>query len=426
MAIALATLPYSGNIHRTVFPNGLTLLAYHNPNVRSVNISGALLAGNVYEQAHERMVASLVGSMLMRGTQHRDFDTLYGQLEDVGGDLGMGAGVFRLGFHGKALAEDLPLLLDLLSDALRHPAFPEEHLNLIKKQRATEIKYSEQDTRFRANRGFRDALYPKGHPFHNPLEGMLESIQAVTPQMLRDFHGRVYGAQGMTLVVVGNCDPLLVEAEARRTFGDWETTQPPKPSVPTLTKPSTSLEKHTFIAGKTQSDIVMGTLGPSRFSLDYIPASITNSILGEFGMMGRLGHSIREEGGLAYYANSSLEGGDAQGAWSISAGVADKNIALTIQKAKDEVRRITEELVSESDLADNQSYYTGRQPLRLESSGGIANMLETIERYHLGLDYLLHYNEMIYSITREQVQQVAAKYLNADALVVSVAGANGG
>ena len=141
--------------------------------------------------------------------------------------------------------------------------------------------------------------------------------------------------------------------------------------------------------------------------------------------MGRLGHSIREEAGLAYYASSSLEGGDAQGSWSISAGVADKNIALTIQKAQDEVRRLTDELVSESDLTDNQSYYTGRQPLRLESSGGIAGMLETIERYQLGLDYLLHYNDMIYSITREQVQQVASKYLNPDALVVSVAGASG-
>ncbi len=425
MTTVVATLPYSGNIHRTVLANGMTLLAYHNPNVRSVNISGALLAGNVYEQPHERMVASLVSSMLMRGTQHRDFDTLYGQLEDVGGDLGVGAGVFRLGFNGKALAEDLPLLLDLLSDALRYPAFPEVHLDLIKKQRTTEIKYSEQDTRFRANRAFRDTLYPHGHPFHNPLEGMLDSILAATPDSLRAFHQRVYGAKGMTLVVVGNCDPLIVEAEAQRTFGDWHTTQPSQPPIPTITAPAITQEKHTTIAGKTQSDIIMGTLGPSRFSPDYIPASIANSILGEFGMMGRLGHSIREEAGLAYYASSSLEGGDAQGSWSISAGVADKNIALTIQKAQDEVRRLTDELVSESDLTDNQSYYTGRQPLRLESSGGIAGMLETIERYQLGLDYLLHYNDMIYSITREQVQQVASKYLNPDALVVSVAGASG-
>ena len=63
---------------------------------------------------------------------------------------------------------------------------------------------------------------------------------------------------------------------------------------------------------------------------DYLPAQLANSILGEFGMMGRIGKSVREEKGLAYYAYSRLGGGHGPEPWSVSAGVNPENVDLAI------------------------------------------------------------------------------------------------
>jgi zinc protease len=166
----------------------------------------------------------------------------------------------------------------------------------------------------------------------------------------------------------------------------------------------------------------MGTIGPSTIAPNYRPALLANSILGEFGMMGRIGNIIREELGLAYYAYSRLDGGLGPGAWTIEAGVAPENVDLTIETALAEVRRLLSEHVSEDDLSDNLSYFTGRLPLRLESASGIANQLIALERYDLGLDFLVNYRDVMYRFTREDVQAAARHYLDPDRFIIAVAG----
>ncbi|MCA9913315.1 MAG: insulinase family protein, partial [Anaerolineae bacterium] len=116
-----------------------------------------------------------------------------------------------------------------------------------------------------------------------------------------------------------------------------------------------------------------------------------------------------------------LEGGEGPGAWQVMAGVSPENVALTIEKAQAEIERMGMELVTEEELDDNQSYFTGRLPLRLESNSGIANILEALERYGLGLDYLVKYSETIRSITREDILAAAQRYLRPENLVIAVA-----
>jgi zinc protease len=125
--------------------------------------------------------------------------------------------------------------------------------------------------------------------------------------------------------------------------------------------------------------------------------------------------------GLAYYAYSRLEGGEGPGAWQVMAGVSPENVSLTIEKAQAEIERLCNELVSEEELDDNQSYFTGRLPLRLESNSGIANILEALERYDLGLDYLANYTQTIRTISREDILSAAQRYLRPERLVISVA-----
>ncbi len=416
------TLPSSQNITRVVLDNGLTILVYENFAAQSVVIQGSLQVGSAYEPADKNGLASLTASALMRGTTTRDFTAIHEALEDVGADIGVGGGWYRTNISGKSLAEDLPTLLDVLADVLRNPTFPEAHVDRLRGEIITGLRIRSQDTRYRASRAFYEALYPEGHPYHASVRGSEESVAALSVADLTAFHQATYGAKGMIIAVVGAINAADAVELVRGRFGDWHNPRQPD-HAPVVDAPVINAGKRAIVTlpGKTQADIVLGLVGPSRQSPDFTAAQLANSVLGQFGMMGRVGKSVREEGGMAYYAYSQLEGGIAPLPWSVSAGVNPQNIDAAIQKITDEIQRLTTEAISEEDLADNQAYFTGHLPLQLESNEGIGDTLHNMELHGRGLDYLVNYRDLIYSTTREQILATAQRYLHPDKLVIGIA-----
>jgi zinc protease len=208
-----------------------------------------------------------------------------------------------------------------------------------------------------------------------------------------------------------------------RYLGDWENPgQPHAPELPPVTPLEAAKLERVTLAGKSQADLVMGAAGPSRFAPEYLAAALGNNILGQFGMMGRIGDVVREQAGLAYYASSGLSGGLGPGPWSISAGVDPDDIEEAADLIRQEIRRFVNTLVEPEELADSQANFIGSLPLSLESNGGVAARLLNLERYNLGLDYYHRYPDLVRSVTREQVLEAARRYLDPDRLAAAVAG----
>lgn len=416
-------LPRSETIHQQSLPNGLQILVYENPSTESVVIYGSLRAGSVYEESRLAGLASMTAASLLRGTKSRDFDAIHSALEDIGAEFEYSTSKFRVNFSGRALAEDLPTLMDILADTLQNPIFPDAEIAEERQKRLTELNYANQNTQYVSGRNFRELLYPATHPFHYSSYGSPHSLALIQAEDLRNFHQAQYGAQGMILLIVGAVTAEDAAKLAADAFADWQNPQQaPTPILEILKPPQEIIRINASIQGKTQSDILLGTLGPSRHSDDFLAAQVANSILGEFGMMGRVGNIIREELGLAYYAYSRLDGGEGQGAWAISAGVAHENIELSIEKAREEIARLVTQGVSAEDLEDNQSYFTGRLPLRLESNYGLASIIHSMAEFNLGLDYLVSYPEKIMSLTQDDILRASQNYLHPYKLVISVAG----
>jgi zinc protease len=421
-----SALPSSQNITRTELPNGITVLVYEKPNVDSVVLTGSLPAGGLYDTPEKSGLASMTAEALMRGTTNRSFDQLHTELELIGADLDVDSGRFKAGVGGKALAEDLPTLVTLLADVLRQPTFDETQVERLRGEITTSINYAMLDTRYRARRAFYETLYAAPHPYHYGTSGSLETVQGFTIDDLRAFHSKYYGPKGLTLVVVGNIKTDEVVQIVGDQLGDWTNAdQPGMPETPTAPTINAPQQVFTPVPGKTQSDLMLGFVGPSRYDDDFQAATLVNSVLGQFGMMGRIGDVVREEKGYAYYSYSSIEGGHGRGAWSGAAGVAPHNVEETITDIVNEFRRIVDEPVSDEDLDNVQSYYTGNLPLRLESSEGVANTILRLESYNLGLDYLLTYRDTIMNLTAEDLQAAATKYINPNNVTVSVAGPAG-
>jgi zinc protease len=422
MASAAHSLPGPEDIHRQVLPNGITVLARANFNSSAVSMNGYLPAGSLAEPDDKLGLADFTASALMRGTDRRTFDEIFNELESVGASFGYDSGTHTTSFGGRALAEDLGLLLGLLSETLRSPAFPPDEVEKLRAQLLTGLAIRAQDTSDMADLIFDQVLF-EGHPYARPADGWPETVQAITREDMIDFHARHFGPAGMVIAIVGGVEPVRAVEAVQHYLGDWsqdgQQTMPPIPPVRPLMG---RVERRHQIAGKAQADLVMGTVGPRRTDPDYSAASLGNSVLGQFGMMGRIGEVVRERAGLAYYAYSSLRAGVGPGTWTASAGVNPANTDRAIDLILTEMERFVREGVTAEELADCQANFTGRLPLGLESNGGVAGALLKIERFGLGLDYYRNYASRINAVDRQQVLEAAQKYIDPNRLAVSVAG----
>ena len=421
-SLKIESLPGPQDITRTELENGIVLLVRPNYNSLSVAISGFLQAGSLYDPESKLGLADFTASTLMRGTTSRTFNEIYHELESMGASLGVSPGAHTAGFGAKSLADDLPDLLGLLADVLIHPIFPKKDIEKIRSQLLTGLDLRSQDTREMASLGFDQIAYA-GHPYRYPSDGYPETIQAIKPKDLMEFHAKYYGPKEMVIVITGAIKPEEALKLVSDSLGSWSNPdQPDIFQVPEAAPLQETTRADHEIEEKSQADIVLGVVGPQRKWEGFIPALLGNSILGQFGMMGRIGESVRNQAGLAYYAFSSLSSSIGPGPWTVSAGVAPENQEQAIDLIKTEINRFTTEPVSTEELADVQSNYIGRLPLSLESNSGVASALLTMERYQLGLDYLQGYEKMIREVTAESILEAAQQYLDPDRLAISTAG----
>lgn len=416
------SLPGPYDVTRTVLPNGIVVLARANFNSPSVVVGGYLPCGSLFDPPEKLGLADFTALALMRGTEKYSFQQLYDLLESNAASLGFFGGTHNTGFSGHALAEDLPLLLDLTAEALDCPIFPPDEIERLRAQLLTGLAIRAQDTADMASLTFYQIAY-EGHPYALPEDGWPGTIQAISRDDLQEFHAAHYGPRGMVIAIVGAVEPKKAVEQVEKALGGWQNPrQPEPPALPPLKPLSRTVRRKVTIPAKAQSDIVLGTAGPIRKAPEYMAASLGNSVLGQFGLGGRIGEVVREKSGLAYYASSSLNNNIGPNAWTVGAGVNPKNVEKAIELIVRELRRFVGEGVTAEELADSQSNFVGRLPLSLESNAGVMHALLNIERFDLGLDYYQRYPALVRAVTPETVLETARRYLDPDKLAIAVAG----
>ncbi len=416
------SIPGPQDITRHELSNGIVVLVRENHSSPAVVVSGYLAVGACDERPEQAGLAAFTAEGLMRGTANRTFEQIYESLESVGAGVDVSGATHTTRFGTKSLAEDLPVVLDILADVLRRPTFPPDEIERLRGEILTDLEERAHDTRSMASLAFYELAYPEEHPYSRSADGYVETISAIGRDDLAAFYAGGYSPQGMVIAVVGAVETADALAQIETIFGDWQAPTFERDPLPEVCRISEVRERFIPIPGKTQADLVLGYPGPARKSPDFLEAVVCNSVLGIFGMMGRLGETVREAQGLAYYSYSRVDGGPGPGPWRVIAGVNPANVEQAVSSIRAEVERICEEPVGDEELADNKAFITGSLPLRLETNEGVARHLLDMERYALGLDYLQRYDALIDEITAERVQAVAQRWLDPGAYALAVAG----
>jgi zinc protease len=408
---------------REVFRNGLVLLHNRATANPSVVVRALVRAAASRETPGSYGHASLTGRMLRQGTEHIAKAALAEELDGMGAGLSVDVGYSLVAVSIKCLTDDFPRAMQILSELLRRPTFPEEELERLRGQVLTELKEMDDNTRVVCERTWRELAYPSTHPFHRLTVGNAATVGAVTRDDLSAFHTAWYGPNQTTLIVVGDVGLDDAMQLVDRNLGDWPGARVERveESLPASDLPPHQLREVDMV-GKTQADVAIGLPTLDRGSPDYYALSFANHILGRIYFMGRFGEKVRDEQGLAYYAYSELHGGYGRGAWLVRAGVNPRNMDQALASIDTELKRFLADGPTPEEQTDGVSSLLGGLPRQLETNEGAAAVMGEIELYDLGLDYLERYPDIIRSLTREQVTETARRWIDTQRLVTAIAG----
>nr|WP_283254748.1 pitrilysin family protein [Luteimonas galliterrae] len=361
--------------------------------------------------------------MLDHGTMKRDKYAIAELLEDVGASVTFNVDGQTLGIQAKSLKKDLPVVISLIAEQLRAPAFSPVEFELVRKQFIGAMKGQVENVGYRTSEAFSRAVFPVGHPNRSPsLEELIAAAQSVTMAEVKAFHRQHYGPLHMTLVVVGDVDAIQVKREVARGFKGWQggvdylvATDAPAPL--------SAGEEAVRLAEKTSVSILLGQPTGLRYrDTDALALRVGTAILGS-GFTGRLMATIRDKEGMTYGINARMSDDTFNdGSWTISATFAPQMLEDGVESARRELLRWWSAGVTQKELDDRKQNLIGSFQVGLATTRGIADtLLQTVLRgYDIG--WLDRYPEAVAALTREQVNAAIREHLDPHKMILVKAG----
>jgi zinc protease len=400
--------------------NGLRVVVIEQHEQPSVSLRLQLKAGKVFEPEGKTGLAGATAALLTKGTPTRSAQQIAQQIDFVGGALGAASSI-ESGFANALVTSDqLDLGLDLLSDIVLRPSFPEDEVERWRRQTLSGLQVSLQDPSYLADTALVRAIFGD-HPSGRPADGTPESVQGLTRDDMVAFHKRQYIPNNAILAVVGDVKPAEAFAQVEKYFGSWakgqEVTLPPPP------KPTAGKNRIIVIdkPDAVQTEIRVGQVGLAYRDPDHFAAEVYNSVLGG-NASARLYEEIRRKRGLSYGAGSNFPQGTLPGWFEAHTFTKSETTVEALEVLLDVLRGLEKDPVPDAELNAAKTYITGAFPLQIETPDGIADQVLEAMKYGLGRDYLETYNEKISAVTAANVQKFAASRIDPDSLVIVLAG----
>ena len=411
---------------RKVLPNGLTVDIVENHSVPTVAIRGLAFAGDTSAPAGKPAIPALTAKMLQRGTKSRTKEQIGALLDDVGATRFYGTGLTEATINANGMARDLPLILEVVADELKNPAFTAEELEKAKKELENDYLRNADNTFARGMERLSQLVYAEGHPYYAPgKDKLVASANAATADDLRTFHRARYSGAGLILAIVGDIDTAKTLALVEKHFGGIPKGERIAFTGVARTEPrANGTREAVTMRGKANMNLIMGTAsGLRRTDPDYEAALIGNAALGQNSLSSRIGRRVRDTEGLSYNLQSRYGSSDAlDGVWYVNVNVAPQNLAKAMKSTSEEIQKFAREGVTEEEVEAQKSYFAGNYQVGLGSNAGIAAALMTAEKFGFGPKYLDEFPARIRAVTREQVNAATRKHFFADKLHTIVAG----
>jgi zinc protease len=247
-------------------------------------------------------------------------------------------------------------------------------------------------------------------------------VEQFTRDRLLALHAERFAPSELSAVIVGDVEVERAKGETTRVFGGWTKPAPAPLAVPQVSPASARHRVVIPMMNKAQADIAYGFTTIARRDPAYYAYWLMNVAFGQYALGGRLGDSIRERQGMAYYVSSSLDANVAPGPLAIRAGVSPANVDRAVASIDEEIGRLVRDGLTPQELDESRRYLIGSIPRALETNAAIANFLQTGQLFDLGLDYDAHLPDLLRAVTLDDVNAAARRALDSGRATVVIAG----
>lgn len=405
-----------GDYQEFELDNGLKVIVVENHKLPVVSYQLFVDRGPINE-GDKVGLSSIAGQMLKTGTESMTKAEIDEKLDFLAATMQSTS----TGFYASSLKKHSSELLDIATDILFHPSFPQEEFDRIIQTTKSGLEFQKSDPNSISSNVGNAILYGKDHAYGEFTTE--ESVEAITLDDVRDYYNKYYFPNRTYLIVVGDISADEAKTQAEQYFGEWD----PNPDFSPLTPEEVNPPVNNSVSFVNRDAAVQSVLTVAQ-PLDYKPdapdrmaASVMNTILG--GYFGsRLNKNIREDKGYTYGIYSSLSPDRHIGKFSISASVRNEVTDSTLTEIISEIKKLQNNPVDEDELQLVKNVITGQFARGLESPQTIAQYALNIARYDLPKDYYKTYLERLEKLTPADIQEAAQKYLDPERLHIIVVG----
>lgn len=370
------------------------------------------------------LLQHLTVSLLDKGTEQRDRFALARVLEDKGATLQLSSDGLYVDVSGQSLREDVPVVMDVLAEMLRTPHFDAEEFEKARAQTRARLQRDMEKTGKQASGELSRHLFPANHPNYNaPFDVQLKRLQSITLQDVRAYHATHFGANALTLCMVGDADAERMVETVRQAFEGWEEHDSPDTHA-TDAREGSADRSLVPMPNKSNVDVRMGHALPiHRDHEDYVALYVGNYILGG-NFSARLMNEVRDQKGFTYHIGSGLSGVSTRytGSWKIDVTLSQDKLTEGIRATQSVVKRFIAEGATEEELAAKKTTITGSYTVGLATTQRLAQSLLTNAERGFSVDYLDKFPKIVEGLTLNEVNAAVQNYLKPSALHVAMAG----
>jgi len=400
----------------------VTLLVKETTTTPAVTINVAVRAGSAADPVGFPGTTWLLSRVIDRGTATRSAGDIAEELDSRGITLSIHITRHLFSIACTCLSDDFEPVLALVGEIVMFPSLPEEEIATRKGEVITSIRQDDDNPAVKASESLMSLLYPGGHPYGRRTKGSIAVIESLTREQLLRLHADRFAPSEVTAVVVGDVKTARVQEVTGHLFGGWQKPAPPPIALPP-SQPVTERRRVVIpMMNKAQADIAYGFVTIQRNDPDYYAFWLMNNAFGQYAIGGRLGDSIRERQGMAYYVSSALDANVAAGPLVIRAGVSPANVDRAVASIDEEVVRLLRDGLTAKELDESRRYLIGSIPRALETNAAIASFLQTEEFFGLGLDYDRRLPALLGAVTLEDANAAARRALDPDRATMVIAG----
>ncbi|MEO8811036.1 MAG: pitrilysin family protein [Rhodanobacter sp.] len=404
---------------------GIRVVVYPMDVKDVVTMVGSMPLGDavVASKAANPAVPALTAMLLQRGTTRHDKFAIDEALSKVGAELDIDAGSTQLGLYVKSLKKDTGMVVGLLAEQLRMPAFAPAELAKAKTQLTANLIQRSEDTNSRASEALVLSLFPSGSPNSPvPREVMLKAVDGVSIDQIKAFYQKYYGPDHMTLVFAGDVDPATITAAVRQAFGGWHggvdfvhiVSGTVGPAAPRQTIP---------MKDKAAVSVMWGQATGLRYAdADYLPLNVGVNVLGS-GFTGRLMANVRDKQGLTYGISASLFASDiVDGGFLVNTTFAPQLLDKGVTSTQQVVDAWWANGITAKELDERKQNLIGRFQIYLGTTDGMAQSILSALNRGLDLAWIDQYPGKIQALTVEQINAAIHKHVDPKKLVRVEAG----